>query len=47
MEYATLECVDRFNNRQNLKPIGIIPPTWAEYVYYSEQNSLTIEAERT
>tara|TARA_B100000378_G_scaffold109887_1_gene88109 strand:+ start:455 stop:613 length:159 start_codon:yes stop_codon:yes gene_type:complete len=33
VEYATLEWVDWFNNRQLLEPIGHIPPAQAEGRY--------------
>jgi len=35
VEYATLEWVDWFNNRQLLEPIGNIPPAEAEERYYA------------
>lgn len=35
VEYATLEWVNRFNNRWLLAPIGIIPPAEAEERYYA------------
>jgi putative transposase len=35
VEYATLEWVDRFNNRRPLKPIGNIPPAEAEANVYT------------
>jgi putative transposase len=34
VEFATLEWVDRFNNRRRLEPIGNIPPAEAEAAYY-------------
>ncbi|MBB3948620.1 transposase InsO family protein [Rhizobium skierniewicense] len=34
VEFATLECVDGFNNRRLLEPIGNIPPAEAEEGYY-------------
>jgi len=34
IEYATLEWVDWFNNRQLLEPIGDIPPAEYETMYY-------------
>ncbi len=37
MEYATFEWVDWFNNRRLLEPLGYIPPTEYEMMYY-EQN---------
>jgi putative transposase len=35
VEFATLECVDWFNNRRFLEPIGNIPPAEAEERYYA------------
>src|SRR3984885_4880656 len=35
VEFATLEWVDRFNNRRLLEPIGNIPPDEAEERYYA------------
>ena len=35
VEFATLEWVDSFNNRQLLEPIGNIPPAEAEQRYYA------------
>ena len=35
VEFATLECVDWFNNRRLLGPIGNIPPAEAEERYYA------------
>jgi len=35
VEYATLEWVDRFNNRRLLEPIGNIPPAGAEANFYA------------
>jgi putative transposase len=35
VEYATLEWVDRFNNRRLLEPIGNVPPAEAEERYYA------------
>lgn len=35
VEFATLEWVDRFNNRRLLEPIGNIPPAEAEQRYYA------------
>ena len=42
MEYATLEWIDRFNNRRILEPIGNIPPAEAEERYYAmlEQSAI-------
>ena len=41
VEYATLECVDWFNNRRLLEPIGHVPPAEAEAAYYRELEELT------
>jgi putative transposase len=38
VEYATLEWVDWFNNRRLLEPIGNIPPTEFELLYYRQQD---------
>ncbi len=35
VEFATLTWVDWFNNRRLLEPIGNIPPTEAEALYYA------------
>ena len=35
VDYATLEWVDRFNNRRLLEPIGNIPPTKAGANFYA------------
>ena len=35
VEFATLECVDWFNNRRLSEPIGNIPPAEAEERYYA------------
>ena len=35
VEFATLECVDWFNNRPLLEPIGNLPPAEAEERYYA------------
>jgi transposase InsO family protein len=35
VEPATLERVDRFNNRRRMEPIGYIPPAEAEERYYA------------
>lgn len=34
-EFATLEWVDRFNNRRLLEPVGSIPPAEGEERYYA------------
>ena len=36
VEFATLEWVDRFNNRRLLEPIGNIPPAEFEMAYYRQ-----------
>jgi transposase InsO family protein len=36
VEYATLEWVDRFNNRRLLGPIGYVPPAEFEAAYYQQ-----------
>jgi putative transposase len=36
VEYATLEWVDWFNNRRLLEPIGNIPPSEYEKLYYDQ-----------
>ena len=36
VEYATLEWVDWFNNRRLLEPIGDVPPTEYEMMYYRQ-----------
>jgi len=38
VEYATLEWVDRFNNRRLLEPIGNIPPAEAEECYHARMD---------
>ncbi len=42
VEYATLEWVDRFNNRRLLAPIGDIPPAEREIEYYSQLQEATV-----
>ena len=37
VEYATLEWVDRFNNRRLLEPIGNLPPAEFEAAYYRQK----------
>ena len=44
VEYATLEWVDWFNNRQFLEPIGHVPPTEFEAEYYRQQSGLVVAA---
>ncbi len=36
VKFATLECVDWFNTRRLLAPIGNIPPAEAEAAYYAQ-----------
>ncbi len=36
VEFATLECIDWFNNRRLLEPIGNIPPAEYEIRYWTE-----------
>jgi putative transposase len=44
VEFATLEWVDRFNNRRLLGPIGNIPPAEAEARYYAQANEHVMAA---
>jgi transposase InsO family protein len=44
VEMATLEWVDRFNNRRLLGPIGNIPPAEAEATYYAQRDPLDMVA---
>lgn len=44
VEYATLEWVDWFNNRQLLEPIGNIPPAELEATYYRQQSESVMVA---
>jgi len=44
VEFATLAWVDWFNNRRLLEPIGNIPPTEMEQMYYLNQESKTMVA---
>lgn len=44
VEYATLEWVDRFNNRRLLEPIGNIPPAEAEANFYAALENETMAA---
>ena len=37
VEFGSLEWVDWWNNRRLLEPIGMIPPTEAEALYYSQR----------
>ena len=45
VEYATLEWVDRLNNRRLLVPIGNIPPAEAEEGYYAMLDDTPISAQ--
>ena len=38
--FATLEWVDRFNNRRLLEPIGNVPPAKAEAAYYAQMDDV-------
>ena len=44
VEYATLEWVDRFNNRRLLEPIGNIPPEEAEANHHAAPDTQTMAA---
>ena len=44
IEYATLEWVDWFNNRQLLGPIGNVPPAEFEMSYYQQQEESAMAA---
>jgi putative transposase len=44
VEFATLEWVDRFNNRRLLEPIGNTPPAEAEARYYAQATEHAIAA---
>ncbi len=44
VEFATLEWVDRFNNRRLLEPIGNIPPAEAEQCSYAMLNETAVAA---
>jgi len=44
VEYATLEWVDRFNNRRLLEPIGHIPPAEAERNFYAAKSQTAMAA---
>ena len=43
VEFATLEWIDWFNNRRLLGPIGNIPPTELEQLYYQRQQGPATE----
>ena len=40
VEWETLKCVDWFNNRHLLEPIGYITPTVAEVAFYAKMHIL-------
>lgn len=44
VEFATLEWVDRFNNRRRLEPIGNIPPAEAEDRFHAQSRELAMAA---
>ena len=44
VEYATLEWVDRFNNRRLPEPGGNIPPAEAEAHYYAQIDEFAMAA---
>jgi transposase InsO family protein len=44
VEFATLEWVDRFNNRRLLEPIGNIPPAEAEARHYAQLDEPALAA---
>ena len=44
VEFATLDWVSWYNERRLLEPIGDIPPTEFEQMYYQEQPSGLVEA---
>lgn len=44
VEYSTLEWVDWFNHRRLLEPIGHVPPTEFEEMYYRQQSSQAMAA---
>jgi putative transposase len=39
VEYATLEWVDRINNRRLVKQIGYVPPVEFEQAYYIQEST--------
>jgi hypothetical protein len=41
---ATLQRVDRFNNRRLLEAIGYVPPAEFEEAYYRSQNTPAVVA---
>lgn len=44
VEYATLEWIDWYNNRQLLEPIGNTPPAEAKAAYFSSLEETAIVA---
>ena len=44
VEFATLERVDRFNNRRLLEPIGNVPPAEAEAASHAQLEAMPIAA---
>jgi transposase InsO family protein len=44
VEYATLDCVDWFNHRRLLEPIGNIPPAEAKKQYYAAADIIDMAA---
>jgi hypothetical protein len=40
VEHATLQCVDMFNHRQLVEPIGIILPAEFEQAYRREESAI-------
>jgi putative transposase len=44
VEFATLECVDWFNHRRLLEPVGNIPPAEAEQRYYAMLDDIPMAA---
>jgi putative transposase len=44
VEYATLECVDWFNRRRLLGPLGYVPPVEFEAAYFSSQENPAMAA---
>jgi transposase InsO family protein len=39
-----LECVDWFNNRRLLEPIGYVPPAEFELMYYRQREAHAVAA---
>jgi len=44
VEFATLECVDWFNNRRLLEPIGYLPPAEFEQMYHQNHQTPAMAA---